>query len=121
LINQRCCDQRAPSHNVPAAVDACSQNGCPFKHQQHSNVELPPDNDSSETKFPQASTRMRAVAWSGLTGVARSASSQVDERTLGGIHARINMAARSLTAQPTDFTRSAFVMIRCVDHGLTGA
>jgi hypothetical protein len=42
-------------------------------------------------------TRLRAVAWSGLTGVARSASSQVDERTLGGIHARINRAARSLT------------------------
>ena len=40
-------------------------------------------------------TRLRAVAWSGLTGVARSASSQVDERTLGGIHARINRAARS--------------------------
>ena len=52
LINQRCCDQRAPSH--AAKSTHARRTAARSKHQQHSSVELPLDNDSSETKFPQA-------------------------------------------------------------------
>ena len=56
LINQRCFDQRAPSHNVPAGQSRrMPAERLPIKNTSSiQTVELPPDNDSSETKFPQA-------------------------------------------------------------------
>jgi hypothetical protein len=66
-------------------------------------------------------TLLRAVAESGLTGVVGQRHHRWMNELLVG-YTRVSTGQQDLSPHSqSDFTRSAFVMIRCVDHGLTSA